>query len=234
MSKTLIFTATYNEKNNVTKLIEEINKICKDVEILVVDDNSPDNTAEMLGNLQKANQNLHIIIREKKLGLDTAHKLAYGYSKKNNYLKLITMDADLSHNPIEIPKIISLLNNKDFVIGSRYIQGGKCEMSLPRLILSIVGNKIIKNVLGLKCNEFTTSFRGFNLEKLNNFDLNSVKSKGYSFFMETIYRLNNQGFEIYEIPIYFRNRNQGKSKINKIEIFRTLKNLFLLKFTSNY
>ena len=234
MSKTLIFTATYNEKDNVTKLIEEINKICKDVDILVVDDNSPDNTAEILGNLQKANQNLHIIIREKKLGLDTAHKLAYDYSKKNNYLKLITMDADLSHNPIEIPKIISLLNNKDFVIGSRYILGGKCEMPLPRLILSIAGNKIIKNVLGLKCNEFTTSFRGFNLEKLNNFDLNSVKSKGYSFFMETIYRLNNQGFEIYEIPIYFRNRNQGKSKINKIEIFRTLKNLFLLKFTSNY
>ena len=233
MSKTLIFTATYNEKNNVTKLIEEINKICKDVDILVVDDNSPDNTAEILGNLQKANQNLHIIIREKKLGLDTAHKLAYDYSKKNNYLKLITMDADLSHNPIEIPKIISLLNNKDFVIGSRYILGGKCEMPLPRLILSIVGNKIIKNVLGLKCNEFTTSFRGFNLEKLNNFDLNSIKSKGYSFFMETIYRLNNQGFEIYEIPIYFRNRAQGKSKINKIEIFRTLKNLFLLKFTSN-
>jgi len=233
MSKTLIFTATYNEKDNVTKLIEEINKICKDVDILVVDDNSPDNTAEILGNLQKANQNLNIIIREKKLGLDTAHKLAYDYSKKNNYLKLITMDADLSHNPIEIPKIISLLNNKDFVIGSRYTQGGKCEMSLPRLILSIVGNKIIKNVLGLKCNEFTTSFRGFNLKKLNNFDLNSVKSKGYSFFMETIYRLNNQGFEIYEIPIYFRNRAQGKSKINNIEIFRTLKNLFLLKFTSN-
>ena len=234
MSKTLIFTATYNEKNNVTKLIEEINKICKDVDILVVDDNSPDNTAEILGNIQKTNQNFHIIIREKKLGLDTAHKLSYDYSKKNNYLKLITMDADLSHNPIEIPKIISLLNNKDFVIGSRYILGGKCEMPLPRLILSIAGNKIIKNVLGLKCNELTTSFRGFNLEKLNNFDLNSVKSKGYSFFMETIYRLNNQGFEIYEIPIYFRNRNQGKSKINKIEIFRTLKNLFLLKFTSNY
>ena len=82
MSKTLIFTATYNEKDNVTKLIEEINKICKDVDILVVDDNSPDNTAEILGNLQKANQNLHIIIREKKLGLDTAHKLAYDYSKK--------------------------------------------------------------------------------------------------------------------------------------------------------
>ena len=233
MSKTLIFTATYNEKDNVTKLIKEINKICKDIDILVIDDNSPDNTPEILRNLQKANQNLNIIIREKKLGLDTAHKLAYDYSKKNNYLKLITMDADLSHNPIEIPKIISLLNNKDFVIGARYIQGGKCEMSLPRLILSIVGNKIIKIVLGLECNEFTSSFRGFNLEKLNNFHLNSVKSKGYSFFMETIYRLNNQGFGIYEIPIYFKNRSQGKSKINNIEIFRTLKNLFLLKFTSN-
>ena len=116
------------------------------------------------------------------------------------------------------------------MIGSRYIEGGKCEMSSHRLILSIVGNKFIKKLLRIDCNEFTTSYRGFNLLKLNEFDLNVVNSKGYSFFMETIYRLHIQGYSIYEIPINFKNRTKGKSKIPKIELLRTLKNLFKLRF----
>ena len=140
------------------------------------------------------------------------------------------MDADLSHEPKEIPKILEVLNKEAFVIGSRYIDGGSCEMSFLRTVISVMGNKIIKNFLKIRCNEFTTSYRGFNLNKLKNFDLKLVKSKGYSFFMETIFRLNQKGFKINEIPIQFRNRAQGKSKIPKLEIFRTLKNLVLLKF----
>ena len=140
------------------------------------------------------------------------------------------MDADLSHEPKEIPKILEILNKESFVIGSRYIKGGSCEMSFLRTILSLVGNKIIKKFLNIKCNEFTTSYRGFNLLKLKEFDLNIVKSKGYSFFMETIFRLNQNGVKINEIPIQFKNRTQGKSKIPKLEIFRTIKNLFLIKY----
>ena len=140
------------------------------------------------------------------------------------------MDADLSHDPKEIPTFINLLDKHEFVIGSRYAEGGKCEMPLLRLFLSIIGNKIIKFILKINCNEFTTSYRGFNLLKLNNFYLNKVKSKGYSFFMETIFRIDQSGYEIFEIPIYFRNRTQGKSKIPKIEILRTLFNLFKIKF----
>ena len=104
------------------------------------------------------------------------------------------------------------------------------EMSSHRLMLSIVGNKFIKKLLRIDCNEFTTSYRGFNLLKLNEFDLNVVNSKGYGFFMETIYRLNKHGVVINEIPIHFRNRRHGSSKIPGIEIFRTLKNLFKLYF----
>ena len=140
------------------------------------------------------------------------------------------MDADLSHDPNEIPKMINILNKSSFVIGSRYTEGGKCEMSGHRLMLSIIGNKFIKKILRINCNEFTTSYRGFNLLKLKEFDLNIVKSKGYSFFMETIYRLNKHGVVINEIPIHFRNRRHGNSKIPGIEIFRTLKNLFILYF----
>ena len=230
MSKTLIFTATYNEKENIKKLLDNLNHLKIDIDILVIDDNSPDKTWEILQELEKNSHNLKVIVRKDKSGLDTAHKLAFEYAKNNSYEKFISMDADLSHDPNEIPKMINILNKSSFVIGSRYAEGGKCEMSGHRLILSIIGNKFIKKILKINCNEFTTSYRGFNLLKLKDFDLNEVKSKGYSFFMETIYRLNKHGVIINEIPIHFRNRSHGSSKIPGIEIFRTLKNLFILYF----
>ncbi|MDA9702541.1 polyprenol monophosphomannose synthase [Candidatus Pelagibacter sp.] len=229
MSKTLIFSATYNEKDNIKELIYQINRFKENLDILIIDDNSPDQTGEILVKLKSSYNNLITIHRDQKLGLDTAHKFAYQYAIDNGYTKLITMDADLSHDPKEIPVLINLLDKHEFVIGSRYMKGGKCEMQGLRLLMSIIGNKVIRLVLKLKCNEFTTSYRGFNIEKLQNFNLNIVKSKGYSFFMETVYRISQKGFKVQEIPINFKNRTKGQSKIPKIEIFRTLKNLFLLK-----
>lgn len=228
MSKILIFSATYNEKDNIKELIEKINKYSLNSTILIIDDNSPDDTGNELNKLKEKNSNLEFIIREGKLGLDTAHKYAYEYAIKNGYEKLITMDADLSHDPKEIPTFINLLDKHDFVIGSRYSKGGNCEMPFIRLMLSIIGNNIIKFCMRLECSEFTTSYRGFNLKKLQEFHLNQIKSKGYSFFMETIFRLNQKKYRIHETPINFKNRSRGQSKIPKIEIFRTLKNLFLL------
>ena len=230
MSKTLIFTATYNEKENIKKLIENLNSLNLNIDILVIDDNSPDKTWEILQNLEKEMKNLKLILRNNKSGLDTAHKLAFDYAKNNNYEKFISLDADLSHDPAEIPKMINILDKSSFVIGSRYVEGGKCEMKRSRLILSNLGNKFIKSILKINCNEFTTSYRGFNLFRLDDFNLNMIKSKGYSFFMETIYRLSKHGVKIIEIPIHFRDRKHGYSKIPGIEIFRTLKNLFILYF----
>ena len=230
MSKTLVFTATYNERENVKKLIENLNKLNLDIDILVIDDNSPDKTWETLLKLEKKLPNLKVIIREGKSGLDTAHKLAYEYAKNNDYENFISMDADLSHDPSEIPIILGHLDKFAFVIGSRYSLGGRCEMTGFRLLLSMIGNKVFKYFLRINCNEFTSSFRGFNLIKLKDFDFNLINSKGYSFFMETIYRINRLNYEIKEIPIIFKDRTQGKSKIPKIEILRTLKNILLLKF----
>ena len=229
MSKTLIFTATYNEVQNIKKLISLIYKNFPKADILVIDDNSPDLTYKLLKKLKKKYKNLKIKLRDKKYGLDSAHKFAYDFAKKNGYVKLITMDADLSHNPIEIKKIVRLLDKSEFVIGSRYIKGGKCELPLLRYLISFFGNKFIKFFLGIKCNEFTTSYRGFNLIKLKNFSLKKIKSKGYSFFMETVYLINKKNFKITEIPIKFKNRIYGKSKIPKIEILRTFFNLIRLK-----
>tara|TARA_Y100001949_G_C15881802_1_gene284154 strand:+ start:52 stop:747 length:696 start_codon:yes stop_codon:yes gene_type:complete len=229
MSKTLVFTATYNEVQNIKKLISLIYKNFPKADILVIDDNSPDLTYKLLKKLKKKYKNLKIKLRDKKYGLDSAHKFAYDFAKKNGYVKLITMDADLSHNPIEIKKIVRLLDKSEFVIGSRYIKGGKCELPLLRYLISFFGNKFIKFFLGIKCNEFTTSYRGFNLIKLKNFSLKKIKSKGYSFFMETVYLINKKNFKITEIPIKFKNRIYGKSKIPKIEILRTFFNIIRLK-----
>jgi dolichol-phosphate mannosyltransferase len=230
MNKTLIFAATYNEADNVEALINKIEKHSKNADILIIDDNSPDGTKKILFKLQKRLKRLNVIIRRGKLGLDTAHKFAYNLAIKKGYTNLITMDADLSHDPIKINKMIKILKNHEFVIGSRYMIGGKCEMSFIRTLLSFFGNKFIKVFLNINCNEFTTSYRGFNLKKLKKFNLNKINSNGYSFFMETIVQLKRSGFNIKEIPIYFKNRIHGKSKIPKIEIFRTLKNVILLYF----
>ena len=153
----LIFTATYNEIENIKEFIDEINKLNHKLDILIIDDNSPDGTGNLISKISINSDNLTLIKREKKLGLDTAHKTAYDYAIKNDYEYFITMDADLSHDPKEIIKILNLLESKPFVIGSRYAKGGSCKMTGWRLILSIYGIKLIKKVLSINCNEFTTS-----------------------------------------------------------------------------
>jgi dolichol-phosphate mannosyltransferase len=135
------------------------------------------------------------------------------------------MDSDLSHNPKEISKFINLLDRYNFVQGSRYISGGKNNQPKLRYLLSYVGNKLIKIILNSELNEHTTSYRGFNINELKNFNLSKVKAGGYSFFMETIHRLKLDNFSMVEIPIIFNDRIYGQSKIPKIEIFRTLFNL---------
>ena len=167
-------------------------------------------------------------MRNTKSGLDTAHKEAYEYAISKNYDYLITMDADLSHDPKEIKNFVNVLDEFPFVIGSRYIEEGKCLMTGRRLFISKFGNKLIKKVLQINSNEFTTSYRGFNLSKLKNFHLNQVKNKGYSFFMGTLFEIDKLGYKIKEIPITFKDRQKGLSKIPKIEVIRTIKNLIIL------
>ena len=231
MEKTLVFTATYNEAKNIEQLIAGIKNNCKYADILIIDDNSPDGTGVLLKKIEQENNNLKVVIRDGKLGLDTAHKFAYEYALSNNYHYLITMDADLSHNPEEIPTFLEKVYDNDFVLGSRYMTGGKNKLNLFRFLLSFFGNKLIKYLLSLKCTEFTSSYRAFNLKKMKDFHMEKINSKGYSFFMETIYQINKQGFKIIEIPIIFDVRLQGESKIPKVEVFRTLLNIFRLYFS---
>lgn len=230
--KILIFTATYNEAENIKDYLNTILDLKIKLDILVVDDNSPDKTWKIIEDFSLKNKNIFLHLRKQKEGLDSAHKYAFDYAKRKNYDYLITMDADLSHDPKEIPKFIENLTNNSFVIGSRYIAGGKNKTNFIRFILSYFGNKLIRLILKTNCTEFTTSYRGFNLNELKRLRLNDVKAKGYSFFMETIFLINKKGYFIKEIPIIFEDRTKGSSKIPKIEILRTLLNLFLLKINN--
>jgi dolichol-phosphate mannosyltransferase len=229
--KILVFTATFNEVENIIELVNLIKHQPSKPHLLIIDDNSPDGTSEEIKKLQNKFENLFLIRRNDKLGLDSAHKEAYAFALKNNYDFLITMDADFSHDPNEIGTFIKNLDEFPFGIGSRYVQGGQCLMRGKRLLLSKYGNLIMKFIFQIDCNEFTTSYRGFNLKKLNNFHLNLIKTKGYSFFMGTVYEVFKQKFRIKEIPIIFKDRKKGYSKIPRAEIFRTIKNILLLKLT---
>jgi len=228
--KILVFTATFNELDNIKNLVSSIKKQPSNPHILIIDDNSPDGTSEEIKKLQNNFKNLFLIKRNNKLGLDSAHKEAYEFALKNNYDLLITMDADLSHDPNELGNFIKNLEEFPVVLGSRYIDGGQCLMKGRRLIFSKYGNLIIKFIFQLDCNEFTTSYRGFNLKKLNNFHLNLIKTKGYSFFMGTVHEIFKQKFKVKEIPIIFNDRKKGYSKIPRAEMLRTIINLLILRF----
>ena len=228
-SEILVFSATYNESANIKNFLDSIETLNLDLDLLLIDDNSPDKTWKIIQEYSINKTNIHLIIRDKKEGLDTAHKIAYEYGLKNNYHFLITLDADLSHDAKEIPEFINELKENAFVIGSRYMKGGGCGMEGCRFFLSYCGNRFMKLIFNIDCNEFTSAYRGFNLKKLKNFDLKNVSSEGYSFFMETVYLIYEEGIFIKQIPIYFSDRKKGKSKIPKMEIFRTLFNVLRLK-----
>ena len=196
--KVLVFIATYNEVKNIADIISSIKSQPVNPDLLIIDDNSPDGTSAKIKEIQKKFNNIFLVLRKGKLGLDTAHKEAYSFAVKNNYEILITMDADFSHDPNQLSSFIESLEDYPFVIGSRYIKGGKCLMKGKRLLLSKYGNLFIKFILKIDCNEFTTSYRGFNLKKLNDFHLNLINSKGYSFLWQQLNYLEEK-FKIKEI-----------------------------------
>jgi len=227
--KILIFTATYNEAENIKDYLKKVEELNLDADILIIDDNSPDETWKIIQNYAKNKNYIHLIIRKKKEGLDTAHKMAYEHSIKNNYQYLITMDADLTHDPKKISEMLHELKKNPFVICSRYTKGGSTDITGFRLFISFFGTKFMKFIFNMKCDEFSCAYRGYSLKELSDFNIKSISSKGYSFFMEVVYHLHNKGILIKEIPFFAKQRSSGKSKIPNIEIFRTLFNIFRLK-----
>ena len=232
MEKILVFTATYNEAENVESLVTDVFEYLPESDVLVVDDASPDGTGRILNELSQNQKRLRVIHRPKKLGLGTAHKLAMKYAISNEYDVLVTMDADYSHHPKYLPTLVKLMSQNDFVIGSRFISGGGLSYGILRRTLSTTANIMARNVLKIPLKECTTSFRGFKVSLLKKMKLDLIQSEGYSFFVESIFYLIQQTKKINEFPIYFYDRKSGSSKISKTEIFNsviTLGKLFYKK-----
>ena len=228
--KTLVFTATYNEAGNIEDLLSKINENLPQADILVIDDNSPDGTGTILDKIAAENNFLKVIHREGKLGVGSAHKRAFKYAIENEYYQLFTMDADFSHDPKDLPRLMKKLENNDFVIGSRWIEGGQIDYGLIRKIFSRTANFLARNVLGINLTENTNSLRGFKISLLKRFPLKQVKSDGYSFFFETTFTVSRMTKNLGEIPSHFADRREGVSKINKFEILKGVLTLFKLFF----
>jgi len=220
---TLIISPTYNEKKNVSSLIEIILSIDKNYHILIIDDNSPDGTANIVKELQLKYKNLFLEERPGKAGLGTAYKYGFNWALRRNYENIIQMDADLSHDPKEIKEMVRLLNNYDLVIGSRYIDGvSVVHWPIKRLILSYGANVYARIITGLPIKDSTGGFKAWKRKVLDSIDLNGVKSQGYSFQIEMNWRAWQKKFSIVEHPIIFSDRTIGESKMSKKIMFEAV------------
>lgn len=220
--KVLIFFPTYNEAKNVEPLFHAIREYLPQADVLVVDDASPDGTGEILDDLAQRYAGLSIVHRPGKLGLGSAHKLAMLHARDHGYDVLITMDADFSHHPRYLPTFLQMLRDADFVIGSRYVEGGHCDYALARTFISRTANLFAKAALGLELEENTTMYRGFRASLLRKMKIEQIKSEGYSFAVESLYQVAQITDRLAEFPIHFENRAAGASKISQKEIYKAV------------
>lgn len=228
----LIILPTYNEKENLEKLTGEILVLPNDIDILVVDDNSPDGTGKIADDLAAKDKRVKIIHRQGKLGLGTAYYTGFQYGFKNKYDLMMTMDCDFSHPPKYLPTIIKAAGNNDMVIGSRYIKGGGIEgWPAHRKLLSSTANFLVHSFLRLKARDCTSGLRCYHRELLEHLPLDKIKSSGYSYLVEILFYAQKAGAKIKEVPFVFVDRVAGASKISKKEIFNSIKTIVRLALT---
>lgn len=219
--RTLVVLPTYDEAENILALCEQILELSPEIEVVVVDDASPDGTGDLVAERAVREPRLHLIRRSGKLGLGTAYLAGFRYGLDDGYAQIFTMDADFSHNPRYIPEMLALMRDRDVVIGSRYVPGGGIRnWPLHRRLLSFVANLYARTLLGLPVRDCTSGFRGYAAHVLEAVDPFETRASGYSFLEEMAVRVHRAGFRIGEIPIVFENRRAGSSKIDSWEIYR--------------
>ncbi len=229
--KVHVVLPTYNEKENIEAMLTQLLDLPLDLEVIVVDDNSPDSTGVIADRLAaEAPERIQVIHRAGKLGLGTAYIAGFHKAMENHCDAVITMDADFSHPPEKIPEMVSKMQSGyDLVIGSRYVSGGKAvECTLPRRFLSRVSNLIASTLLGLPAKDATAGFRCYRRAVLESIELDQIRSSGYSFLTEVLYKVRHKNWKIAEVPIIFHNRRQGVSKISRDEILKAIYTIFRL------
>ena len=215
--RALVIVPTYNERFNIARLIPAILAQDPSLEVLVVDDGSPDGTGAIVDGIAANNARVHVIHRAAKLGLGTAYIAGFRWALERKYDLVFEMDADFSHNPERLPEFLEAIRESDVVLGSRYQNGHVNVVNWPmsRLFLSYAANIYARFVTGLPIFDTTGGFKCFRRNVLESIDLNSVKSNGYAFQIEMSFRAWKRGFQLFEIPIIFVDRTEGVSKMSK-------------------
>jgi len=225
---------TYNEKENIRTVIDKVLGTDPRVAILVVDDSSPDGTGEIVRELAKDNPRINMIERKGKLGLGTAYVEGFKYALKMGYDAVVEIDADLSHNPDDIPRLIKYADNAHFVIGSRYVNGvNVVNWPLRRLLLSYGASFYSRVITGMPFRDLTAGFALIRREALESINLDNVRSNGYSFQIEMKFKAWKKGFRLVECPIVFTERTHGASKMSKRIIFEAILMVWKLRFGSS-
>jgi len=215
--RALVIVPTYNERENIARLIETVLAQDPRLEILVVDDGSPDGTAEIVQGIIAGNRRVHILQRPRKMGLGTAYIAGFRWALERKYDFIFEMDADFSHDPGHLPDFLRAIQATDLVLGSRYREGKVTIVNWPiaRLLLSYFANVYARAVTGLPIWDATGGFKCFRREVLEAIDFNKVVSNGYAFQIEMSFRAWKKGFRIVEVPIVFVDRTEGQSKMSK-------------------
>jgi dolichol-phosphate mannosyltransferase len=222
--RSLIVVPTYNERENLPLLLEAVLKVVPaEVEILVVDDGSPDGTGKIADDWAAREPRVHVLHRTGKLGLGTAYVAGFRWGLDQGFEQLIEMDADFSHDPKYLPVMLKSLESHDVAIGSRYVPGGgTVNWGLGRKVLSRGGSLYARTVLGAPIRDFTGGFNGWRRKVIEAVDVGTLRSDGYSFQIELKYRAFKKGFRWTEFPIVFADREVGKSKMNRRIVFEAL------------
>lgn len=228
--KTYAMIPTYNERENIGNLIQEIlNLNIPDLHIVVVDDNSPDGTSEVVRNLSGKHPEVELLLRTMERGRGSAGIAGFKYALDRGADAVIEMDADFSHHPKYIPRLLEALQDADLVIGSRFIRGGKdVKRGIARRVITLLAGIYVRVILGLKIRDVSSGYRCFKRKVLEAIELDSVISTGPSIVSEVFYRAHLKGFSIREIPIEFEDRQHGQTKLNYKILIKTL--LMVLQF----
>jgi dolichol-phosphate mannosyltransferase len=232
--ETLVIMPTYNEKENIAEIVGAVLKLERGIEMLVIDDNSPDGTGGIVDSMAAVDPRLHVIHRPGKLGLGSAYIMGFRWALANTDAKYVfEMDADFSHDPNAIPQFLEAIATNDLVIGSRYIKGiSVVNWPLERLILSYAANKYTQFITGLPIRDATGGFKCFRREVLEALPLGRIRSDGYSFQIEVNFYCWKKGFRIAEIPILFVDRRVGSSKMSKKIVREAAFMIWRLRFMS--
>ena len=214
-NKTLVIVPTYNERDNLPPMAERLLKLAVPVDLLVVDDNSPDGTGKIADELAAKHPNIHVLHRAEKNGLGRAYCAGFAWALERDYECIMEMDGDFSHNPDDIPKFIEAAKDADLVLGSRYCNGIRViNWPLGRLLLSTSAALYVRTITGMPFSDPTGGFKCFRRRALEAINLQEVRSNGYTFQIEMTHRIWRQGMKVVEVPIIFTDRFQGTSKMS--------------------